>query len=452
MLAPLWLWAFMKFYGNAMAKQSSFPPGFEQVLSNRFGPVQAEEILGHFNCSPKVSVRLHPEKGMQAQWNGMEKLPFCKGGYALQTRPVFTMDPLWHAGAYYVQDGASQLLDFIFSKLPDVALAIDLCASPGGKSLLLSEHAEVIWCNESDPKRFRILQETMWKWGIVHAVYSQFDARNMGGFNLDGQFGLVLADVPCSGEGMFRKDPYAVKQWNPTLLKQCCYVQAGILRKAIDITAAGGYLVYTTCTLNPDENEHQITAQIDLDLWEQVLFPEVLQWGLKPGIGGIGYYSFPGIGPGEGLFISVWKKKGDLPFFKLNTLRQNIAYEGFELNIPANTYLRVSEESVVLASERMADLMAQFQISFRSFGLPLISKDLPEQPAAWLPEMNYENHLNVEESEAIQYLKGQALQSAGIPKGLTLIKCKGLGLGWGKEIGIRINNLYPKPLRIRMNG
>ncbi|MCB0764347.1 MAG: RsmB/NOP family class I SAM-dependent RNA methyltransferase, partial [Flavobacteriales bacterium] len=214
---------------------------------------------------PPTSIRLNPDKPFHMGQEA-EVVAWCTHGRYLPERPAFTFDPLLHAGAYYVQEASSMFLERAVHAIGpwrDRTLALDMCASPGGKSThlrsLLPKDALLV-ANEVEPSRRQALQENLWKWGGWNVVIT--GAPPAAFLDLGELFDLVLVDAPCSGEGMFRKDPFAREQWNPSLVDRCERVQREILPHAWELVTPGGHLIYSTCTWEERENEDRIASLV----------------------------------------------------------------------------------------------------------------------------------------------------------------------------------------------
>lgn len=247
-------------------------------------------------------------------------VPWCRKGYYLAHRPLFTLDPLFHAGAYYVQEASSMFLEQVLKRyLPDHPVAmLDLCAAPGGKSTharsLLPEGSLLV-SNEVMRNRAQILAENITKWGNADVVVTQSDPADFA--SLEETFDIMLTDVPCSGEGMFRKDEGAISDWSVENVELCRQRQRRILGDAWPCLKPGGLLIYSTCTYNTDENEENV-RWICQTLGAEVLPVEVLpEWQITGNLladSDFPVYRFlPHRTRGEGLFMAVMRKHDELP-------------------------------------------------------------------------------------------------------------------------------------------
>ncbi|MBL0126351.1 MAG: RsmB/NOP family class I SAM-dependent RNA methyltransferase [Flavobacteriales bacterium] len=239
------------------------PVGFIDHL----GTVLGESFPGleaALNAPAPTSIRLNPKKPFEAD---LDPVPWCTTGRYVVERPAFTLDPFFHGGAYYVQEASSMLLEKAVAAaglLSKNILALDLCAAPGGKSthlLSLLGDGALLVANERDHQRKLVLAENIWKFGAGHSMITGSNADALR--SLPDLFDLILVDAPCSGEGMFRKDPFARRQWSPLLVEQCASVQQQVVPHAWHALAPGGTLIYSTCTWEPSENEAQLRPLLE---------------------------------------------------------------------------------------------------------------------------------------------------------------------------------------------
>ena len=218
-----------------------------------------------------------------------EQIPWCATGYYLPRRPHFASDPLFHAGVYYVQEASSMFLEQAVRTLladPETVKsgvkALDLCAAPGGKSthlLTLLPHNSLLVCNEVIRSRCMILAENIAKWGYANTIITQNDPKDFG--RLPHFFDIIIADLPCSGEGMFRKNPDARNEWSIAQVKFCASRQRRIIRDVWEALKPGGYLIYSTCTFNTVENEDNVEALADELGAEIIPISMMPEWNIK---------------------------------------------------------------------------------------------------------------------------------------------------------------------------
>ncbi len=266
------------------------------------------------NNIPDYSIRLNPYKLNSSL--PLQKVNWCKNAYYLESKPAFSMDPLWHAGAYYVQEAGSMFLDSILRALPiheKPIVALDLCASPGGKTTLMAgtlPNGSTIVANEVTDARRGALIENVIKYGSANVLISKNKSTDFK--NISNFFDLILVDAPCSGEGLLRRNPEALAQWSPQLLTQCALTQKSILADAWESLKPGAFLIYSTCALNACENENNLEWMInnlgaenpDVSFQTSTNIIVTETKGIKA------WRFFQGLTRSEGFFITVVQKSG----------------------------------------------------------------------------------------------------------------------------------------------
>lgn len=383
----------------------TLPEDFVRMMHEQYDADTADSLC-HALCDtePEVSIRLNPRKGKTLSIENLdvEACPWCPDAYYLHERPAFTFDPLLHAGAYYVQEASSmyvsQLLRHHFP-ISGPSSALDLCAAPGGKSTLLASllpSGSILVSNEPMPKRAQVLAENMQKW--TRTAEGEYPVRSVVTQNyptdfveFTGSFDLLLTDVPCSGEGMFRKDEVAVQDWSLQNVDLCWRRQREILQGIWHVLKPGGLLIYSTCTFNHFEDEDNV------------------RW-ICENLGGMlleERHFLPGRDRGEGFYCaaiqSVPRDEEQLP-------------------------------SLGISSDELKSLEAKLRTLHV---LPQAFSVEPDMPRI---ELTY--------SQALSYLRREAVHVPA-PRGMVLLCYKGYVLGPGKCVGNRINNLYPEQWRIR---
>lgn len=297
--------------------QAAFPPEFLSRIALQL-PTESEDFLAALAQEPLVSIRLNPAKLSVIPADVFPPsvaIPWAKHGYYLSERPNFTYNPLFHAGAFYVQEAASMLLAY-FLEGEQYDTALDLCGAPGGKSTIILAHLAgkgVLLANEVMKSRAGILAENLSRWGEANVLVTNNDPRDFSRF--EDCFDLILVDAPCSGEGMFRKDPESRAQWSPENVQNCAARQRRILSDVVGCLRPGGDLIYSTCTYAEAENEEIIAFLLaqnpDLEICVKPL-PE--HFGALPvsiaGTAAAAYRCYPHRLAGEGFFICRLRKKG----------------------------------------------------------------------------------------------------------------------------------------------
>ena len=395
---------------------TQLPADFTERTRQLMGEERFGRYLKSFEDVPPVSIRLNPRKKVMVK-DG-EPVPWCRNGYYLKQRPNFTFDPLFHAGCYYVQEAASMFLDEVLRQhlTSDITphTSLDLCAAPGGKSTLLRATLPddcVLYSNEPIRNRANILLENVTKWGYanhyVTNVYPEAYRKSKH------RFDVILCDVPCSGEGMFRKDEATIREWSPQQVEKCWQLQRDIVTDAWACLNDGGLLIYSTCTFNTKENEENIrwildsfkdAKALDINTKPEWYITDSLLEGFHEPV----YRFIPGISRSEGLFVCVLRK-GSGPA---------IPTEQAENSHAGNKRFPRREQSIP------------------TLGTIPLHVDGPQV------ELTYQ--------QAMAYLRHEALVlPEETPRGLVNVAFQGSPLQPAKNIGSRANNLYPKEWKIK---
>lgn len=377
------------------------PEGFIPVLAEAVGAEMAAEVVEALAGEPSVSIRLNPSKLRECPFPEAVPIPWSPYGYLLGERPSFTLDPLYHAGCYYVQDSSAMFVGEavrqVLERFGAGISVLDLCAAPGGKTTDIAASLREAFgddfsllANEVMKNRFGTLRANVRTWGESRVGVV---SRDPSAFGREEAFDLIVADVPCSGEGMFRKDAKAAAEWSEETVRFCAARQRRILSDVWPGLRPGGVLIYSTCTFNRWENDDNVAwaaSELGADILPPAEFPSILRTRH-------GSLLLPGHVPGEGQYAAILVKHGEHP------------------------------------SVRSCDIFTRFRAE-----RPVTP---PQACPCW----------EVDRQTALHYLHGDALVLPDAPAGLITITYKGHPLGPAKNIGRRCNNLYPKESRIRMD-
>ncbi len=414
-----------------------------------------------------VSVRLNRAKGAdESLFDGAERVDWCDDGLYLATRPQFTLDPALHQGLYYVQDASSMAQKAAVARacslmdIPERPMRyLDACAAPGGKTTAAMSALPAdafVTANEFDPKRTSILIENLAKWGRP-AVVTRGDASAIKG--LDNFFDIVAADVPCSGEGMMRKDPKAVAQWSEGLIESCAARQKAIVDSLWRTLRPGGIMIYSTCTFNLPENEDIVAWLIEEHDACALEIPELERCAITkadPGCNFPAYHFLPGVIRGEGLFIAMLRKPGDSEPVRPKAAKFK-AVKGFEAPLHGSWLCTADGNSVRAIPAAHADLTAAVAAAMHTVasGIELgeiKGRDfIPAQALAMAADLRRGVYAEaeVDRNTALQYLRREAIcLDSQAPRGIVLLTYLNRPLGFVKNLGNRANNLYPAQWRI----
>ncbi len=438
-------------------------PVFEQQMHDQLGN-SFQQFVDSLTEEPPVSIHLHPHKKHDFM-TGYSLTPVAWSSYGmyLDARPKFTLDPSFHAGAYYVQEASSMSIEAAVRQAIDSIhqpKVLDLCASPGGKSTLLLSILNgrgLLVSNETIQSRLSSLEHNLTKWGYSNQIITSVDPDRLK--ELPDYFDLILVDAPCSGEGLFRKDPSSRLEWTPDKAHQCVLRQQRILNHAMSALKPGGHLIYSTCTFNPAENIQQVQYMSSYGMSSQII-AELEKSGLtKIELGAnAGYQIYPHIDRGEGFFLaSLQKESGE-------------GQHGFTRRpldwcpIPddARTYLKSEEYRCFIHKEiyHLIDPTMEEALEYLSNKLRIVRAGIPLghfRPGHFAPDHGLSQSIVLADhipsialdlNQSISYLKKNSIPNETAQRGYHLVTYQGLGLGWCKAVPNRLNNLYPQAYRI----
>lgn len=467
------------------------PGGFKERMT-ALGLADAIPVMEE--GSPEVSIRINPAKAHsvmpEVAADGSEKVAWWSGGEYLPVRPSFVLDPEWHQGRYYVQEASSMVHAAIVTALyPEGSrgvVALDACAAPGGKTTAVIDAlpaGSFVVANEYVPARAAILKENIVKWGCPRTIVTRGDSGSLA--RLREEFDLVIADVPCSGEGMMRKESEAVNQWSPALVADCARLQWEIVSNVWHALRPGGVMIYSTCTFNREENEMMIHRIMDELGAEPVIVDGLDFKGVTPALGADGAPDpeifamrfIPGRTRGEGLFVSVLRKPGnagnDSAGRENRPCKGGMKYGGkgknaadasvkrsllSQLKNPDGYELIFSEDRVTAFPKEHLRLleMCRRHVSVIHEGVPLATvkgRDfVPSHALIMSTALNREAFpgCEVDRETALRYLHGESpVLPPDVPRGYVLLTYRGEPLGAVKNLGSRSNSLYPQGWRIK---
>jgi 16S rRNA C967 or C1407 C5-methylase (RsmB/RsmF family)/NOL1/NOP2/fmu family ribosome biogenesis protein len=447
-----------------------FPSGFTEHLAKQTG-VHQQTLLEVLNTEAPASIRLNKKKAAPA-FDNQAAIPWSTSGRYLKSRPAYHLDPNWHAGAYYVQEASSMFVEHVMKQLStgERIRVLDLCAAPGGKSLIVSDSLadnSLLVSNEVIKTRVPVLRENTERWGAVHTLITSQDAKDFQ--RLPAFFDIILVDAPCSGSGLFRKEPESRKEWSMDNVLHCAERQGRILNDVMPALQANGFLIYATCSYSHEENEAQMDWLLSSFPCASVQIPVPPHWGIVETVseqGAYGYRFYPDQLQGEGFFLSVLQLQEAIPasitprdgnnaYTPVNNemkliLQQHVCtpFEASFVFSKEGNYHMIPKallDSALLVSNRMA---------VKYFGVEIGSMKGPHFiPAHGLAMSScYATHTPVTEvslENAWRYLRREDLSAELFPDGWSLISYAGNILGWIKKIPHRINNYYPMGYRLR---
>ena len=413
---------------------NQFPPEFISSLESVLGSADAARAVEAMAGESSVSVRLNPfkqvESGPLTILEGSSGVPWSPYGYILASRPVFTLHPLFHAGAYYVQDSSAMFAGWVFRRLlerfPERPLRVlDLCAAPGGKTTDLAASLReacgddfLLVSNEVMRQRASVLSDNVAVWGDPRVVVTSVDPKAFA--SLAGFFDIILADVPCSGEGMFRKDAKAVEDWSPETVELCAARQKRILADVWPALRDGGALLYSTCTFEDAENDANLEWAAG-ELGGEIVPPEN-PFGVRTTRHG--HMLVPGEVPGEGQWVGALIKHNGLSASRLSV----------EASMDELRRLRPLRLGISEGEWKGKDFVPN---SDWALSISFDRSRYPEAP--------------VDKQTGLRFLHRDTIALEDAPLGYNVITYRGVPLGFVKNLGRRCNNLHPQSRRIRMD-
>ena len=463
------------------------PQELIKSLQNIKGYDETAFVQVHHSGEQVTSVRLNNNKIFNKQSSifnvQLEKVPWSSNGFFLNKRPSFTLDPLFHAGAYYVQEASSMFLEQALQQTVDLSQplkVLDLCAAPGGKSTLIQSlisNESLLVSNEVIKTRANILTENITKWGAANVIVTNNDPKDFQ--RLENYFDVIVVDAPCSGSGLFRKDPLAIEEWSENNVQLCSQRQQRILADVFSSLKDGGVLIYSTCSYSTDEDEaiaDWLAEELKVDSCQLNVKEE---WNIvetqSAQHNAYGYRFYPDKVKGEGFFIAAFIKRqqaisngqlaknntrhpGDKQFEK----RKVEKFPAKEIEI-LRPYLKNAtdfffikqKEDIIAMPVHLQNELAVIQSSLYikkagvKMGAIIRNELIPDHELAVSTIIDPAfSSIAVDLETALQYLRRQEIKIDTTIKGWALITHGQLPLGWVKILPNRVNNYYPKGWRI----
>jgi 16S rRNA C967 or C1407 C5-methylase (RsmB/RsmF family)/NOL1/NOP2/fmu family ribosome biogenesis protein len=439
-----------------------------------------EEV--HESGEQVTSIRLNPKK-IKSSSNivfpgavALSRVPWTSQGYYLDRRPSFTADPLLHAGAYYVQEASSMFIEEVLKQAADLSAplkVLDLCAAPGGKSTLvqsLISEASLLVSNEVIKTRVNILAENIIKWGAPNVIVTNNDPRDFQ--RLDEYFDVIVVDAPCSGSGLFRKDPAAIAEWSEQSVQLCSLRQQRILSDILPSLKPGGLLMYSTCSYSVAEDEQVADWLIAENQLSGVALNIPAEWNIVETVSPVhkawGYRFYPDQVRGEGFYIALFKKDGGrsedenhrkkkdqkfktkseiIPAARMKNLSDYLA------NPAAFFYIMQNEEVIAMPlhlEKELSFIQSALYIKKAGFTLGTLVRNelIPDHQLAISGHAISFNTTELTKENALQYLRRQEMNHVFNFTGWGLVTFQQVPLGWVKVLTNRVNNYYPKDWRI----
>ena len=449
--------------------RTPLPERFVETMREALG-VDAEKLFAALDTEPAVSIRLNPAKPAEC-FDG-EAVGWCKWGKYLAERPQFTLDPLLHGGAYYVQEASSQFVAHLLANHDmEGKRVLDMCAAPGGKTTIYSTlvgRKGLVVANDISHSRAMALADNVQRWGMGNVVVTCNEPTHIGAFT--HWFDVVAVDAPCSGEGMFRKMDEARSEWTASSPDVCAERQREILAEAWRVLRPGGTLIYSTCTFNPTEDEGVIEWLMseygeELESADRVETSE--DWGVVRSDIGVFqcFHFYPHMARGEGFFAAIARKcdgaiRRSMPKARRKLFSQCAKTDVKELSrwvddASEHSFMMVGEDIYAYNSavaDAVVTLSENLSVVYSGVAMGRIFKQKlkPEHPLALYVGLNRDAVpvVDVSLEDALDYLRRNDIAATQFEDGINVVGYKGVPIGFVKRIGARCNNMYPKDLRI----
>lgn len=492
-------------------KETHLPEELIRSLKNVKGFDEKAFIALHESGKQIVSIRLNPAKSYSGSPPSeiLRSVPWSSYGFYLDERPSFTLDPAFHAGAYYVQEASSMFLEEVLRQTADLNSSLkvlDLCAAPGGKSTLIQSvisKESLLVSNEVIKTRVNILEENISKWGAINVIVTNNDPRDFQ--RLENYFDVMVIDAPCSGSGLFRKDPDAIPEWSEQNVELCSQRQQRILADALPALKEGGVLIYATCSYSEKEDEDILDWIVEWGVGSRESVVGSRESGVGSGESGVGsresgvgtsesgvgslriglhpewgivetkskkyeaygYRFFPDRVKGEGFFIAAFRKNGSnvsvnekrvkeksKPVTGKISAKEIGVLEPYLNNIDELSFIRQNDNIIampVFMAEELKSIQQALYIKKAGvmIGSVIRNELIPDHDLAMSTLLSRSvTRIELDQPAAIRYLRKEDIKLEGPLTGWIIVCYRRFPLGWVKVLPNRVNNYYPKSWRI----
>lgn len=426
------------------------PVQFLERMKEMLG-TEYEEFLASYNKERAYGMRINTlkmekEEALKLLPFSLEPIPWCETGFYYKEEERPGKHPFHEAGLYYIQEPSAMITAELAEITPGENV-LDLCAAPGGKSTQLAckmKGKGVLVSNEINPQRAAILSQNIERMGIKNAIVTNESPERLSKF-LVSFFDKVVVDAPCSGEGMFKKEPLAVSEWSEENVENCSRRQREILSYASAMVKPGGRIIYSTCTFSKQENEDVIQGFVSEHPEYEVVQKHRI-WPHK--VWGEGHFAAvlqkAGEGTGQNILAKAEKlergKQAQLEEFINATLR--IKLEGSLITFGENLYLLPKQ-----APDLKGLKVLRPGIHLGSFKKNRFEPAHALSHALKVSECRHVLDFSLNEKEVEVFLRGEIIEGAAEEKGWYLVCVEGQPLGFAKYSNGMFKNHYPKGLR-----
>ena len=450
-----------------------FPVSFTEKMKAILGD-EYEDFLKGYDRTRHYGLRVNRTKLSAEQFERMSMydltpVPWIDNAFEYEDSVSPAKHPYYFAGMYYLQEPSAMTPANLLTIEPGDRV-LDLCAAPGGKATELGaklNHTGLLVANDISNSRAKALLKNIELFGIPNVLVTSEPPEKLAE-KFPGFFDKILIDAPCSGEGMFRKNPGMMKDWETYGPKHYSDLQRSIVPHAIRMLKPGGMLLYSTCTFSPEENEGSVKFMLDLDPDLEIVDipnryegfapgrPELIEDGIQDLKKCVRIW--PHKMNGEGHFIALLRKnKREEEAVKKAKPRKEKALPALleefmkDCTYPVNgNDIEIQEDRVYLMPEGIKGIKG---LRFLRSGLLLgtLTKDRFEPSQAFAMVLKKEQYkatidLSGIDHRVIRYLKGETIEVDDLPlkrhKGWQLVCVDGFPLGWGKLVNGSLRNKY----------
>ena len=442
----------------------NFPIEFCQRMKNTLND-EYDEFLQAFSADTNSSaIRINSTKEnaqelIEIEFGKLENVPWCKEGFYADKDKVSGNHPYHLSGLFYFQE-ASAMSAGVALPINEGDFVLDLCAAPGGKSTHAAQklaNSGLLVSNEINKKRAGILSENIERMGFKNVIVTNESPEKLEAY-FPAFFDKIVVDAPCSGEGMFRKEPQAITEWSVAHTDSCAERQRHILDSAIKMLKPGGLIVYSTCTFAPCENEE--TVSYILDNYPDFKLCEIPELSiLCDGTLTLTKRIYPHKMRGEGHFVALLKNCSEIPASAKQNTKSNISKDNLKLvneffensmnaKIPSGNLITFGDNVYALPFGINIDKLMVLRPGLH-LGICKKGRFEPSHALALASKnADFKNVLDFspDDKDLLSYLHGNIIPCD--KKGWVCVTVSGNPIGWGKASGGVLKNHYPKHLRL----
>ena len=414
---------------------------FIEHLKKYLSEDEISKLIDSLNENDKHALLLNTRKLSEEKllsfYPHLEKHPIVKNGYLYDKNEYQLGKSIFHElGAFYLQEPSAMLVSYLLDPKPN-QIVLDLCAAPGGKTVqasYLMNDTGLIVSNDLSYPRAKIIKENAERLGLGNLLILSNDFVNLYTKYIN-TFDAIILDAPCSGSGMFRKNDLVKEDWSYNKVLKFAEIQKELISYAYQMLKPGGELIYSTCSFSYEEDEE--VCQYLLDNSDATIMPFESNLYFYQSKDKIGIHLFPYLFPGEGHYICLFRKPGELKSSENKEKKKPQLFEGKylhkygEVSYLSNIEFNINNLNVIRNGVKLGEILKD-DIKYDLHYARNIS--------------SFKNELEISKEQTLKYLKGESLDIV-YPKGYVLLKYESVNIDIAKSDGRIIKNRYPKYLR-----